>query len=264
MRKSTSRKTAFVWLIAIAWLLSCPALRARQKSWLLEQNHYSYADLKTYVLKDGVKVVCTKNDFEFSCSKPEWDMLLYSEKRKLLCKRPYSDWSKRGIKTALVIQNLEALHNWPRVIVRESTPYAGVNARLYAFPGKSSTGRPMSLKYGKFGEYIVTDALACHENVAKFLQALFDLPPDRGVPLRFCRFGKANSYGFGLKYNQKEDVTEILSTKRVVPIKQVRVGPVMPLSAFKTVLESDIVINKGDFSEFFQEMTKPRKPEKKN
>lgn len=226
----------------------------RPGGYALEQEHLIYGNVRSIVAPNGVRVICKGNDFEFSTNAPDWDFLLYSKKRKLLSVRPFSDWSKRGIKTCIAIANNETLYKWPRVLMRDNFPYAGKTCKLYAFPGKSSTGRPMSLKYGKFGEYIVCDRLSTHENVPRFMQALFDTPPDRGVPLSFKRFGQANSYGFGLNYNRKEASYSILKTNSIAPEKEPRTMLDMPRSAFKPALESEIVVNQSHFNDFFKEM----------
>lgn len=249
-------KNRYVGLIlkALAVILLLPLPAQAKSGYALEQEHLIYGNVRTIVAADGVKAICKGNDFEFSTNAPDWDLLLYSKKRKLLSVRPFADWSKRGIKTAIAIANNETLYKWPRILLRDNFPYAGKTCKLYVFPGKSSTGRPMSLKYGKFGEYIVCDKLSTHEKVPRFLQALFDTPPDRGVPLSFTRFGQPNSYGFGLNYNRKESSYTILKTKRITSEKEPRTMLDMPRSAFKPAQESDIVVNQSHFNDFFQEM----------
>lgn len=232
-------------------VLSCPPANAFESDWRINQKQMLYGQVSVYIAKNGVRVVCKGSDYSFSCCAPTWDAILYSEKRKLVNKRTYADWSKNGIRTALSVQVNDDLYTWPLKFVRK-TKVNEVDADFYAFPYKYQNGVAANLKLGNVGTYITTSAPNAPKQVEQFLQALFDLPPNQGIPLRFVKIGNTQAYGFGLSYNRKETRHTLLET---VEIKKLKTKlPDLALKGFKSTTENEIVVKKGEVDNVFTEL----------
>jgi hypothetical protein len=229
-------------------------LSASPKSRLeMKQLHRIYGRLDVVITRDGAKVKGTGTDYAFVCSAPDWDVVLYSDARKLVARKPYSDWSKNGFKTALNIMNNQALYKWPRTLVGKKN-YRGLNATIYAFPHRYENGFPADLKFGKFGEYMISSGVPANKKVESFLQALYDCPPAEGIPLKFTKYGQGNSFGLGLKYNEKVESISILDTIQT-KWDNAPVSFALPqVKSYRRVLESDIVVKNDDFSDVFSNL----------
>lgn len=229
-----------------------PAFAADPPCLVLRQHHLVYGEMDVYVWSQGVLVVPRKNDYRFLCMAPDWDARLYSERRKLLCTRPYASWIKKGIHTAVNVQTNEDYYNWPKIPTGKEK-LAGLNATRFAYPYKYRDGRLVDLKEGNHGSYCLASDVAVPQKAAAFLQALYDLPPEKGIPLRFDKIGKRQTFGFGLKYNKSEERHSILDT-----VSSKRMSGAPPLVAsfknYKPAEEHQIVVKEGDVSGVFQEL----------
>lgn len=224
---------------------------AKESRLLLHQTHRLYGVVNVEIANDGVKVCNRTTDYCFLCKAPDWDSIIYSDKRKLISKRKFADWSKSGIRTALSIMDNQALHKWPRVVVAKRK-YKGMDSVLYAFPLRYENGVAADLKHGKFGEYVVSSGLPINKKVELYLQALYDLPPENGIPLKFNKYAQGNSFGLGLKYNQTESVIDILDTLSAKWDTQAVALMDTRLKTYKLVPESEIVVKNNDISDVFQ------------
>ncbi|MDZ4833379.1 MAG: hypothetical protein SGJ27_06335 [Candidatus Melainabacteria bacterium] len=227
------------------------AFAAEEKRLVLRQTHRLYGPLDVELSQYYVKVHNRTTDYSFLCKAPEWDSIIYSDKRKLISKHKFSEWSKTGIRTALSIMDNQALHKWPRTLVAKKK-YKGLNAAVYAFPYRYENGVPADLKHGKFGEYIVSTKLPVDNKIVMYLQALYDLPPADGIPLKLNKYAQGNSYGLGLKYNKTVSVIDVLDTTSATWDNQA-IRPVSAqLQSYKAVSESAIVVKHNDISDVFQ------------
>lgn len=227
-----------------------PAL-ALDCDWLIKQKQILYGNVEVYVGKSGVMILCKENDYSFSCCAPNWDAILSSDKRKLYNKRTYADWSKKGIRTALSIQVNDDFYNWPLKFDRKIR-VKDVDADLYAFPYKYEHGGTVSLKMGNVGTYVTTTVTNAPKQVQQFVQAVFDLPPNQGMPLRFAKIGNTQSFGFGLKYNRKPMYQSLLET---TDIKRQKFSlPNLSLKGYKLAKENDIVVKQGEVDKVFTEL----------
>ncbi len=235
----------------VLWLaFLCQPAFTFNSDWLITQKQVLYGNVLVYVSKTGVRVVCKSNDYSFSCCAPDWEAIMYSDQRKLVNKRTYADWSKNGIRTAISVQVNDDLYTWPLKFVRKQK-VKEVDADLYAFPYKYQTGGTASLKYGNVGTYTTTSAPQAPKQVQQFLQALFDLPPNEGIPLRFVKIGNTQSFGFGLNYNRKETRHTLLDT---IDIKQQKTSlPNLSFKGYKSAKENEIVIQ-GEVDNVFSEL----------
>jgi hypothetical protein len=219
----------------------------------LKQIHRIYGKVDVQITADGARLKGANTDYIFVCSAPAWDMVLFSDKRKLVARRPRSDWSKKGIRTALSIMDNSALHSWPRTLVATKN-YHGLKASIYGFPYRYKNGYPAELKHGKFGEYILSEPKLARAEVESFLQALYDCPPADGIPLRLAKLSQGNSYGLGLKYNKTEDSVSILETVSTSWINKTVNISTAHTRNYKVVSESDIVVKHDDLSDAFQHL----------
>lgn len=237
--------------VMLLLLLPEPALAA-DNCWLLKQHHLVFGELDVYIWPKGALVVPQKNDYRFLCTAPDWDAKLYSDKRKLFCKLPYSSWSKKGIRTAMNLQSNDGFYGWPKV-PDGKRKLAGMNVSKFAFPYKYPDGRLVDLKNGNVGEYWLSNDFAIHTNVYSFLQALYDLPAEKGLPVRFEKVGNRQAYGFGLRYNRSEERHSVLDT---ISSKRILAAPAMVASfrGYKSVGEHQIIMKPGDVSGVFQEL----------
>src|SRR5262249_31638132 len=86
----TRIKLTVVMAIALSCLVTiCGAnqVDAKEAGWLLKQRHRIYGSVDLFVNNSGVKVVCKDSDYTFTCAAPSWDMVLFSDKRKLVFRR---------------------------------------------------------------------------------------------------------------------------------------------------------------------------------
>lgn len=217
----------------------------------MHQTHRLYGVVDVEITDAGVKVCNRTTDYCFMCKAPDWDSIIYSDKRKVISKRKFSDWSKSGIRTALSIMDNQDLHKWPRVI-EAKRKYKGMDSVQYAFPLRYENGVAADLKHGKFGEYVVSRGLPVNKKVEMYLQALYDLPPENGVPLKFNKYAQGNSYGLGLKYNKTVSVIEVLDTLSAKWDAGSTVLMDPRLATYKSVPESEIVIKNNDISDVFK------------
>lgn len=229
---------------------SAPAT-AKDTRLVLNQVHRIYGPLEVVITGEGVKAASSATDYAFMCKAPDWDALIYSDKRKIVSRRPFSVWSKSGIKTAINLMDNQVLFKWPRTLVAKRK-YKGIDAELYAFPYRYENGRPADLKHGKFGDYVISSGLPAHKNVQRFLQSLYDVPPAEGLPLKFQKYAQGNSFGLGLKYNQVEDVVAILDTTGMKRDSQPVSFSDSRFKAYKSVTESDIVVKHDEFTNMFE------------
>lgn len=237
-------------------LLSC-VLTIRNASaesgWLIKQIHRTYGPLNIYVASKGVRIDCTKNNVSFACNAPDWSMVLYSKKRTSVCKTKFDEWSTKGIRTSLQIQNNDALYDWPRVEVARRKQF-GIDTIIYAFPARMNNGRAANLKFGKFAEYTLTNSLKTDKRVESFIQQVEDLPPEVGIPLRFWRLGKSNSYGFGLKYNMAEERHDTVSTTKIERVAKINTSPDAAVSKYKICQENEVVLDQSQLNEVFRNL----------
>lgn len=231
--------------------ISASSAYAKESRLLLKQTHRIYGIVDVEIATNGVKVCNSTTDYCFLCKAPDWDAIIYSDKRKLISRRKFSVWSKSGIKTALSIMNNDGLHKWPRVLVAKRK-YKGVDSVQYAFPLRYENGVAADLKLGKFGEYVVSSGLPVNKNIETYLQALYDVPPEKGIPLKFNKYSQGNSYGLGLKYNKTESVIDVLDTLSAKWDDQAVNLMDSRFKAYKSVPESDIVVKNKDISDVFQ------------
>lgn len=219
----------------------------------LKQIHRIYGKIDLLVTRDGARLRGENTDYTFVCQAPDWDMVLFSDKRKLVARRARSDWSKKGIRTALSIMDNSALHRWPRTLVG-SKNYHGLRSAIYAFPYKYENGYPADLKHGKFGEYLLYEPKFARPEVESFIQALYDCPPAKGIPLKLAKYAQGNSFGLGLNYNKKVDTVIVLETVSAA-WKNTPVNiSVDHTKSYKRVSESDIVVKHDDLSDAFQHL----------
>ncbi len=235
---------------AVCFLVSDQAL-AKENRLLLHQRHRLYGVVDVEIADDGVRVCNRTTDYCFLCKAPDWDSVIYSDKRKMVSRRKFADWSRSGIRTALSIMDNQDLHKWPRVI-EAKRKYKGLDSVQYAFPLRYENGVAAELKHGKFGEYVVSRGLPVNRKVEMYLQALYDLPPERGVPLKFNKYAQGNSYGLGLKYNQTVSVVEVLDTLSAKWASGVSGSMDARLKTYRSVPESEIVIKNNDMSDVFE------------
>lgn len=238
-------------ILLICTLLAGNPAAAANSGWLLSQKNLLYGKLNVYVWKDGVRAVSLDSDYTFSCCAPDWDAVMYTEKRKLYYIRPYSNWSKNGFRTAISIQDNSEYYKWPIRFVTKKKDL-GIETNLYAFPYRYENGKVASLRNGNVGTYLVTSELKTSKQVEQFLQALYDLPPLSGVPLRFHKIGKRNSYGFGLDYNKKEERHALLETKEIKQVAVVK-GP-SSTKGYKLVGEAQIIVPHGQLDNVMIQM----------
>lgn len=246
------RLTLAIALCLIAYVLTIRDARA-ESGWLIKQIHRTYGPLNIYVASKGVRIDCLKNNVSFACNAPDWSMILYSQKRMSVCKKKFDDWSKNGIRTSLQIQNNDALYDWPRVEVARRKQF-GIDTIIYAFPARMKDGRPANLKFGKFAEYTLTNSIKTDKRVEAFIQQVEDLPPEEGIPLRFWKLGKANSYGFGLKYNMAEDRPDTVSTLRVERVDKINTNPGTAVANYKNCPENEVVLDQSQFNDVFRNL----------
>lgn len=225
----------------------------------LKQIHRIYGKVNVQITRDGALLKGENTDYTFVCRAPSWDMVLFSDKRKLVARRSRADWSTKGIKTALSIMDNSALHKWPRTLVATKN-YHGLKSFVYAFPYKYENGYPADLKHGKFGEYILSDPKLARAEVVSFLQALYDCPPADGIPLKLAKYAQGNSFGLGLNYNRKEDIVSILETVSTALISKPLEINTEHTKNYKLVSESDIVVKHDDLSDAFQHLVDEKQP----
>ncbi len=238
-------------LVSLSIFIFTPPASALDCDWLVKQKQILYGNVEVYLGQSGVRILCKENDYAFSCCAPNWDAILYSEKRKLYNKRTYADWSKNGIRTALSIQTNDDFYHWPLKFDRK-IKVNDVDAELYAFPYKYEHGGTVNLKMGNVGTYVTTRVTKAPKQVEQFVQAVFDLPPNSGIPLRFAKTGNTQSFGFGLKYNRKETRQTLLDTSDIK--KQKTSFPNLSLKGYKLAKENDIVVKQGEVQNVFTEL----------
>lgn len=222
---------------------------AQDKRLVLRQTHHLYGVVDVEIGANAVKVTNHTTDYGFLCKAPDWDAIIYSGKRKLISRRKFSEWSKSGIRTALSVMDNQALYKWPKTIVAKRK-FKGLDSIMFAFPPRYENGLTADLKYGKFGEYVVATGVPVDKRIVQYLQALYDLPPEAGIPLKFDKYGQGNSFGLGLKYNETSSVIDILDTISVKWDGQtVTVDP--KLQTYRIVPESEIVVKNSDISDVF-------------
>ncbi|HEY9786397.1 MAG TPA: hypothetical protein V6D17_13400 [Candidatus Obscuribacterales bacterium] len=240
---------------AVSLLVPCviaKASRPANATWLLKQKHRTYGSVEVYLSDKGVKVISSNADYVFLCAAPSWDAVIYSDKRKVYSKRPLSQWTKHGFRTALDVQNNSTYYTWPKV-AEKSQNYAGIDATVFAFPLLHKNQRPADLKFGKVGEYVVGTSCTESKFPEEFLQSLYDVPPARGIPLRFVKIGRPDAFGFGLSYNQRSQVQTILDTFSARPFSGA-VDFSKSLTNYKAVDESKVVIRHEDMNDVFKQL----------
>lgn len=224
-----------------------------ESGWLVKQIHRTYGPLNIYIRPKGVRIDCAKNQVSFACNAPDWTMVLYSYKRMSVCKKKFDEWSAKGIRTSLQIQNNDAFYEWPRVELARKKQF-GVNTIVLAFPARLENGGPASLKHGKFAEYTLTDSIKTDRRVEAFIQQVEDVPPEAGVPLRFWKLGRSNSYGFGLKYNLAEEKHDTVSTVKIERMAKINTAPDTAVASYKIRPENEVVLDQGQFNDVFRNL----------
>jgi len=229
------------------------AAKAKGTRLMLKQVHWIYGQAEVQICKTGARIQTKGTDYTFVCKAPDWDALLFSDKRKLVARIKFADWKKNGIRTALSIMNNQPLHDWPRTFII-NRKYKGLDSALYAFPYRYENGVPADLKHGKFGDYSITVGVPVTDNVKSYVQALFDAPPADGLPLRFTKYSQGNSFGLGLKYNQKVEPVVVLDTLSAQWDNKPVDLSVDRTKGYKKVAESDIVVKNDDLSHVFDNL----------
>lgn len=237
---------------------------ATESTWKVTQEHRNMGEVTTYIAKNGIKMIFHSNDFNYSCYGPDWELLLYNEKQKIMERKPFSYWASRGIKTPLSLTDNTWLNRLPRIKGKEAL-YANHKALFYLLTPTDRSGKPDYTSKADFGHYIVSKTITSHPNAIRFAQLVFDSPPVPNYPLKLTKFCRGNSYGFNMKYNQEKSELTILSTSKVEKIQTAQVKPKLALSMYKAAPQSDIIVNQKRFSDFFEYMyDKDKKQEKKN
>ncbi|HEY9712974.1 MAG TPA: hypothetical protein V6C72_05870 [Chroococcales cyanobacterium] len=208
---------------------------------VLTQVSRVYGPVKVYLSNNAIRVENPSRDKVFLCKAPLWEALLCNEQRKSIYRVSFSQWSKRGIKTALALEDNDSLRNQPGHKESDRT-YAGVRSTAYWY---ENPGRPGT----KHAVYVLTNEFPVDKNAQRFLQAVFDLPWASGIPLSFQRKG-GDSYGFGLAYNRKREMQTFLETSTV---KKTQFDPKVFLAPvkYKAVSESEIFIDSKDVTDAY-------------
>src|SRR5579883_2266638 len=258
-----ARVLAFAMLVFLG-LLPQPTV-AKEKTteprgWELIQKHCLYGRVKVCIISGGVRVTGLDSDISWSCTAPDWDAYLYSEKRKVVCRFPCDSWSKNGIRTALSVASSEEFYRWPRILVSRKK-YCGINSRHYSFTGTLKDGASGNKAYGKIAEYITDDQVAAPRQVAAFLQALYDVPIDRAIPLKFSKRVE-HSFGFRLKYNNLVEDQVMLDTLRARPTSVVLALKPKELANYKEIPENELIVKKEELDEAFSSLMGERKADK--
>lgn len=250
----------------IVYMLYCSNARAYESGWKLSQSHRNLGPATTYVSPRGVRLVFSANDFVFASHAPDWELLLYNEKSKKMLRKPYSQWSVEGISTALSLNDNSGLKSVPKTKGKLTT-YADHKARIYLLAATDRKGNPRFLAKSDFGQYLGSSVIKTDPRAIEFAQKVFDIPEIGLFPLKVTKFCRSNSYGFGMKYNKEKSMIKLLSTSKVEAIKNPRVKPLLPLSAYKKTPQSEIIVNRKEFSDFFKYMydkDEKKKPEPKS
>lgn len=239
-------------LVLVGNVLTIDKVKA-ESGWLVKQIHRTYGPLNIYIRSRGVRIDCTKSQVSFACNAPDWTMVLYSHKRMTVCKKNFDEWSRKGIKTSLQIQNNDVFYDWPRVQVARKKQF-GVETVIYAFPARLENGGPANLKHGKFAEYTLTESIKADKRVEAFMQQVEDVPPEVGIPLRFWKLGRSNSYGFGLKYNLAEERHDTVSTLKIERVSKINTAPDTAVATYKNRQENEVVLDQGQFNDVFRNL----------
>lgn len=206
---------------------------AAQPMLVLRQKHRLFGDVITYVTRDAVKVESINRERSFLSSAPKWEAHVMNEKRRLVYRSPFGNWSKRGLKTALSLEDNDELND-ERTVSEGKIKYAGVE-------GESFYYRAGPRLRGKRADIIVLRSFQTHPNVQLFLHAAFELPSGTGIPLRFRRVA-GDSYGMGLKYNKLTEVQTMLETTSIKTTTSKPAIFVLPTD-FKSTSDGEVLMD---------------------
>lgn len=239
--------------VILALALSFPAAHAQEKMLVLKQVQRGLGPMTTYIYRNGAKAVLTKQGWVFQCVGPDYQVVIYNPKTRLMSKKSFASFERDGPETAGYIES--EIPSWPLVVEKDIVKYAGRNALQYALPLLRKNGQVVSLKYGKAGEYVMEKDFQVDLHVAHFLQALQRTPPEDKIPLRFAKFGFPNRYGHGLRYNKAEEWVINLTTdaSALMPCDRKLFGEPR---GFKLASEGEVTLGSkaADMNQIFEDL----------
>ncbi len=216
----------------------------------LQQLHRLYGRLTVSIIPSAVSIVSRDKDFGWICKAPSWDVVAYSKVRKIYYVYPYKSWRQNGIKTALSMENNDQFLHWP-LILDSKQKYAGLDSISYDLP---NGGRSSLTAGASIGKLCVAERPGLDPNVARSMNALYDLPQAKGIPLLFSRAYGGHGFGFGLSYNRQRPQginwisTSSSRTREIDPALFV-----IP-SGKKSASDSEVLMRSGELEDTFGQM----------
>ncbi|MDZ4836243.1 MAG: hypothetical protein SGJ27_20890 [Candidatus Melainabacteria bacterium] len=212
----------------------------------LQQTHRLYGRLTVSIAKDAVFMTSRDKGFRFLCKAPNWDVVAFDDVRKISYVYPFRKWRKNGIRSALSIETNDAYKNWPMILDRKQK-YAGLDAVTYVLPNQPGS----EFKGTKFGEYMIHKRAGLNFNAIHFIEALYDLPPISGIPLRFTRAYGGHKWGFGLSYNKEAQRTSSWLSTSGSQIRKANPSLFAAPVGYKPASDSEVLMRSSDVVDTF-------------
>ncbi|HEY9777352.1 MAG TPA: hypothetical protein V6C81_26555 [Planktothrix sp.] len=243
-----TRKRIGLVLALFLSLVAAPGFCAKKIMVVLQQTHRLYGRATVYLAPDAVKVACNDRAISFLAAAPKWDVLTYHDGRKVIHTFPFAQWSKNGLKTALVGLEDNDRFKTQTPVPAPDAMYAGVKAQVLAF-------QPRSHGHGRIGDLWVATTLPVSPDACRALCAIWDIRDTDGVPLRFRAVKGTNFVVSNYGSLNDDHVVEELKTSKVDKLPydpKVFAAP----KGYKEVMDGKIFIGSQDEQELQEIMGK--------
>jgi len=184
-------------LLALAWNLSNACLSAPlpakkvESGWTLTQAHFAEKLLSLRVSNHGLRIDALKATWGVICVAPDWDVVIFSNGDKTICRVPYKNWSIGGFRMYVFddVPVLPKIHS-VRTTRDSIGPYGELPVTQLTWKGLTSSAEDMmfqaQVRPRKCSYQLETTPLIVASPQARLLlMQLYHLPPISEFPIRF-------------------------------------------------------------------------------
>ncbi len=167
-------------------LWAAPALKSQQ-GLLIEQHSGLVGDEKIYITKDACKLVCEKSHFTMMMKAPDWNIVFFSDKSKMIYKTDIAHW-KGDVCFAVSLVNFGRF-NRLRPVSSQKENYAGAQCTVLTMRGSAPPEPftdPTAVEFGNvvYAKYWLAEGLPVSQKAVTAICKTFRVPDQKKLPLR--------------------------------------------------------------------------------
>jgi hypothetical protein len=227
-----------------------PAVEAKQKIQMLDQQNYETGRMLVYLSPKAVKVEHLELHYTFLATAPQWKLTIFNKKQNVFAEDDLMRWVKHGVRPNVASQmDLTDAQLDP---VGDKT-VQGLSGREYSVivSGPAPAGQRTLFTQLQEGKYFVATKMGLPEEEMRFLSRMYSLPFKHGIPVS-CE----------IKYRTQNTVS-VLKTRSAVSQTVEDNFFDIPKGMQKVKNESAVALTKSKINEIndvFEELGVGRKP----